>query len=177
MPQTNIEVLFSEESIQQKVKELGKQISEDYKDKEVVFLGILSGSFIFMSDLVRALSIDVECEFMRIASYHNSTTSSGKIDLLLDVNPKKIKDKHIIITEDIVDTGRSMHFLLEHIAKYEPASLKICSFLFKEEMLEKPITIDYLGFKIDPLFVVGYGLDFAGKYRNLPYVGVYSSDS
>lgn len=173
MKYAELKTLFDEKTIENRIQELGKRIHDDYQGKELVAIGILNGAFIFMADLVRAIDFTVQCEFMAVSSYHDQKVSSGKIDLRLDVDPKKIKGKHVLLIEDIVDTGKSIHFLMNHLEKYEPASLKICALLFKEKMLQEKVTLDYLGFAIDPVFVVGYGLDYAGKYRNYPEVAIH----
>ncbi len=173
MQNPKLKTLFSPEAIAQRIQELGKKISEDYKDKELVVIGVLKGSFIFMADLVRQISIPLDCEFIRVSSYRDGKVS-GKLDLLLDLEPEKIKDRHILLVEDIIDTGNSMDFLIRHFQQHSPKSLKICTLLFKEKMLQKKnIKPDYVGFSIDPLFVVGYGLDLAGKLRNYPSIAVH----
>ena len=166
--------LYSVEEIAAKVKQLGKQITKDYQGQEVVFVGVLKGSFIFMADLVRAVDLSVSCEFMQISSYGDGQVS-GKMELLLDLPRDKVEGKHLLIIEDIVDTGNSMHFVLAHLAQYNPASLKICTFLFKEAMFRRQntVSLDYVGFTIEPNFVVGYGMDVAGKLRNYPAIGIY----
>ncbi|NUM37363.1 MAG: hypoxanthine phosphoribosyltransferase [Candidatus Brocadiae bacterium] len=171
MQNQKLRVLFSPEAISQRIQEMGKQISKDYEQKEIIVVGVLKGSFIFMADLVRAISLPLDCEFVRVSSYRDGKVS-GKLDLLLDLEPEKIKDKHILLVEDIIDTGNSMDFLIHHFQKHSPKSLKICTLLFKEKMLKKNIHPDYVGFKIEPLFVVGYGLDLAGKLRNYPAIAV-----
>jgi len=173
MENQNLRTLFSEKDIAQRIQELGKKINEDYKGKEIVVVGVLKGSFIFMADLVRTITVPMECEFIRVSSY-GSGKVSGKLELLLDLAPDKIKDKHILLVEDIIDTGNSMDFLIQHFQKHGPLSLKICTLLFKEKMLQKKnIKPDYVGFNIEPLFVVGYGLDLAGKLRNYPVIAIH----
>lgn len=172
MQDKNLRVLFSQEMIAKRVQELGQSITQDYPGKEIVVVGILKGAFIFMADLVRAIDLPLQCEFIRIASYGNGKVS-GKLELILDLSPEKVKDKHILIVEDIIDTGNSVDFLLKHLEQHNPASVRVCTLLFKEKTLQKKITPDYIGFRIDPLFVVGYGLDLAGELRNYPAIAVH----
>ena len=169
----HLTTLYPPEIIQQRIQELARQINDDYRGKDIMAVGVLNGAFIFMADLVRAISVPVQCEFVRISSYGNEKFSSGNIKLLLDIDPEKIGGQHVLLIEDIVDSGNSIVFLQQHFRQYRPASLKVCSLLLKEAMLKQPVAIDYLGFKIDPLFVVGYGLDFAGKYRNHPALAIH----
>ncbi len=175
MKQENITTLISAEEIQKRVEELGKKISQDYAGKEITLVCTLKGAFVFTADLARSIDCLIQCEFIRISSYGDATESSGKVNLKLDVAPETIEGKDVIIVEDIVDTGNSIKFLREHLSRYQPASLKVASFLLKEEALQHKVTVDYLAFKVDPLFVIGYGLDYQGYYRDLPYLGVMAS--
>jgi hypoxanthine phosphoribosyltransferase len=166
-----IEVQLSAQEIAARVQELGAQISRDYAGKELVLVGVLKGSFIFMADLARAISGDLRVEFLGVQSYGDETTSSGVVQITFDLT-KPIDGKHVLIVEDIVDTGLTMDYLLEQMRTRHPASVKLCALLHKPSRMKKPCVIDYLGFTIPDLFVIGYGLDYAQKYRNLPYIGV-----
>ena len=158
--------LISEDKIQARVKELGEQISKDYKGKFPIFIGILNGSFIFLSDLVKNVSINCEIDFFKLSSYGDSKISSGKVKMLKELNAD-IHERNVIIVEDIVDTGLSIEYILETMNKYKPASIKIASLLMKPESYKYDHKIDYIGFEISNEFVIGYGLDYAQKYRNL----------
>ena len=163
--------LISADAIATRVAELGKQITEDYRDKpDVVVIGVLKGSVIFMADLVRHIALPVKLDFMGISSYGDETVSSGVVQITQDVS-KPLEGKHVIVVEDIVDTGHTVHYLLENLATRRPASIKLAALLHKPERQERQVTIDYLGFTIPNKFVVGYGLDIAQLYRNLPYIG------
>ena len=170
-----IDVLLSEKKIDQRITELAKIIENDYSDKELVVVCILNGAFIFCSDLIRKINKPIYVDFMKASSYGDATISSGnlKIDLDLKVD---IEGKHVLLVEDIVDTGLTLTNILARLKKRNPASLKLASLLYKEARNEYPVNIDYLGFNIDDLFVIGYGLDYAGRYRELPYIGVYKDD-
>ena len=170
-----IDVYLSEEKIQQRIVELAEKINQDYQGQKICLVGILNGSFIFLSDLCRQLKLEVEIEFMKASSYGDATESSGQVDISLDVK-KDIENRHILLVEDIVDTGNTLAALMPILNKRKPASLKLASLLSKPARLEQPVTIDYLGFEIEDKFVIGYGLDYAGRYRELPYIGVYSDD-
>lgn len=164
-------VLFAEDVIQKRVRELALQISEDYSDvDELVMVGILRGCYIFLADLSRCLTIPRRIDFMAVSSYEHKTTP-GALRLIMDTRTD-ITGKHILIVEDIVDTGQTLHFLLETLGARKPASLKSCVFLRKPDRLEREVRIDYLGFDIPDLWVVGYGLDYADMYRALPYIGI-----
>ena len=166
------EVLLSEEQIQAKVKELAQQISREYEGKDPVFVGVLKGVVIFFADFVRNVTIPCEIDFMSIASY-SGTTSTGRTEIRKDLSAD-IKGRHVVILEDIFDTGTSLTFTVNHLLNKEPASLKVCTFLDKPERRKPGITLqaDYVGFTIPNAFVVGYGLDYNEHYRNLPYIGV-----
>jgi hypoxanthine phosphoribosyltransferase len=169
---TPIDVFISESDIAKRVKELAEQINQDYKDQEIILVCILNGSFIFCADLIRAITVNVQVEFISVSSYHGAV-STGDIQFRLDVK-QSLVSKNIIIVEDIVDTGLTLSFLLEHLKTKKPHSLKLCSLLLKKARLKAPVQVDYLGFSIEDKFVIGYGLDFDGRYRELPYIGVYS---
>ncbi len=166
------EILISEGQIQAKVKELAAQISAEYAGKDPVFVGVLKGVVIFFADMVRNIDIPCEIDFMSIASY-SGTTTTGRTDVRKDVSVD-IKGRHVVILEDIFDTGTSLAFTVNHLLNKEPASLKVCTFLDKPERRKPGITLkpDYVGYTIPNEFVVGYGLDFNEHYRNLPYIGI-----
>jgi hypoxanthine phosphoribosyltransferase len=167
--------LISADAIAKRVGELGEQITADYAplvDKsELVVIGVLKGSVIFLADLVRHIALPLKVEFMGVSSYGNETTSSGVVQITQDLS-KPVEGKHVILIEDIVDTGHTVHYLLANLATRQPASIKLASLLHKPERSERDVHIDYLGFTIPNKFVVGYGLDVAQQYRNLPYIGV-----
>lgn len=162
-------VIIPSDEIKKRVKELGEEISRDYKEKNPLLVCILRGAVIFLSDLIREIKIPVEIDFMAVSSYGSSTRSSGVVRILKDLN-ENIRGKHVVLVEDIVDTGLTLNYLLKNLKSREPASLEICSFLLKEGKQRVPLEIKYLGFVIPDEFVVGYGLDYAQKFRNLPYV-------
>ena len=166
------EILLSEEQIQTKVKELAAQISKDYAGKNPVFVGVLKGVVIFFADLVRYVDVPCEIDFMSISSY-SGTTSTGRTEIRKDLSVD-IKDRHVIILEDIFDTGTSLSFTVNHLQNKQPASLAVCTFLDKPERRNPAVTLipDYVGYTIPNEFVVGYGLDYNEKYRNLPYIGI-----
>jgi len=169
-------ILFSKEMIYERVCELGRKISEDYAGKDVVFVSILNGAFMFASDLLKSVSIDCYIDFMQVSTYGNETKSSGtfvvKKDLSLD-----IQNKDVIIVEDILDTGYTLSNLTGYLAKYKPASVRIATFIDKPARRKINISADYVGFVLnEDYFIVGYGLDYAQKYRNLPYVGVLKEE-
>ena len=166
------EVLLSEEQIQAKVKELAGKISEEYAGKDPVFVGVLKGVVIFFADMVRNIEIPCQIDFMSISSY-SGTTSTGRTEIRKDVSVD-IKGRHVVILEDIYDTGNSLTFTVNHLLNKQPASLKVCTFLDKPERRKPGITLvpDYVGYTIPNEFVVGYGLDFNEHYRNLPYIGI-----
>ena len=165
------EVLFSKEEINNKVKELAEQIDRDYKGKKVLCIGILKGSVVFLSDIIRELKGDVEIDFMAVSSYGNSTTSSGIVRILKDLN-YDIEGRDVVIIEDIIDTGVTLKYLCEYLTARKPNSLKICCLLDKPERRKADIKADYIGFQIPDYFVVGYGIDYAEMFRQLPYIGV-----
>ncbi|MBO5409155.1 MAG: hypoxanthine phosphoribosyltransferase [Clostridia bacterium] len=172
MEQDVKKILFSKEEIQARIEELGKQISEDYKDaKSLLVIGILKGSCVFFADLIRQISLPIEIEFMSVSSYQDSSISSGEVKITKDVNTS-VTLKHVLFVEDIIDTGFTMSKVMEMFCERGAASVKLCSLLSKPDRRKVEIPIDYLGFTIPDEFVIGYGLDFAEKYRNLPYVGV-----
>jgi hypoxanthine phosphoribosyltransferase len=173
MDGTDFKMLIAAKKIQSRIREMGKQITQDYQGKELTAVGVLKGAFIFMADLVRAIDLTVYCEFMRISSYGDEKVSSGNVRVVNDIASDKVKGKHLLLVEDIIDTGNSIVFLQDYLKKYEPASIKVCGLLLKEAKLQHPVKIAYIGFKIEPVFVIGYGLDYAEKFRNLPDILVH----
>ncbi|HMQ11106.1 MAG TPA: hypoxanthine phosphoribosyltransferase [Oligoflexia bacterium] len=167
---SKIEPYISQDKIEQKIQDLGQKIAQDYAGQELICVCILKGSIIFFSDLIRAIDDDIRIDFMRISSYGNDLESSGVVQILQDLS-FDIRDKHVLIVEDIVDTGNTLSALLETLRLRNPASIKLCSLLSKPSRRKKDVNIDYLGFTIDDHFVVGYGLDAAEQYRNLPFIG------
>jgi hypoxanthine phosphoribosyltransferase len=164
------EILVSDEAIQAKVAELGGRISEDYRDEELLLIGLLRGAIVFLSDLMRTITIPVHLDFIGISSY-GASTESGAVRLVMDLETD-IAGRHVLVVEDIVDTGKTLSYLVENLRARNPASLRVCALLDKPDRRQVPIDVDYVGFEIPDKFVVGYGLDFAEGYRNLPYVGV-----
>lgn len=166
--------LVSAEEIDSKLVELGAAISRDYEGKDLLLVGILKGAFVVMADLARHITIPVEFDFMAVSSYGSSTKSSGVVRILKDLD-QEIENRHVLIVEDIVDTGLTLHYLLKNLSVRKPASLKLAALLVKDGIERPPLEVEYEGFHIPPEFVVGYGLDYEGKYRNLPYVAVVDS--
>ena len=164
-------ILISEEEIQKKVAEMGKKISQDFRDKDPLFVGVLKGCFIFMADLVRAAQLKSEIEFIGVSSYNNGTKSSGVVEITRDLQ-KDITGRHIIVVEDILDSGNTLYFLKNYLATKGAASVTIVTLLDKPARREKPIVADLSGFEVPDEFVVGYGLDYAQQYRNYPCIGV-----
>jgi len=167
----NIAVLISEEQIRERIKELGVQITREYAGLNPLLIGVLKGACFFLSDLLRVIDTRVAIEFMAISSYGSSTRTSGEVRILKDLDVP-IEGRHILVVEDIVDTGLTLSYLLANLESRGAASVKLAALLDKFERREKEVKIDYLGFKIPDEFVVGYGLDFAERYRNLPFIGV-----
>lgn len=165
------EVLLDEATIKAKVKELGEAITKDYPDGNMLLIGVLKGSVIFMADLLREIQADVSMDFMAVSSYGASTESSGVVRILKDLD-FNIEGKDIIIVEDIIDTGTTLKYLVEILKRRHPRSLKVCCLLDKPERRKVDMKADYIGFSIPDEFVVGYGLDFAERFRNLPYIGI-----
>ncbi len=163
--------LFTKKDIEKRVKELSNQLYKEYGKEEVVFICTLKGAVFFACDLLKNYKGEARIEFLRVSSY-KGTKSSGKIELNLSISKDNIENKNVIIIEDIVDTGHTLKFLKGYIEDMNPKSLKICSLLDKKSRREADIEPDYCGFEIDDLFVIGYGLDYNQKYRNLPYIGV-----
>ena len=165
------EVLITAEQLAQRVAELGEQITADYAGRRLLLVCVLKGAVLFLVDLARQIQLPLEIDFMAISSYGASTQSSGIVRILKDLEDS-VEGQHILVVEDIVDSGLTLDYLLRSLAARGPASIKVCGLLLKERPRELPVTIDYVGFTIPDKFVVGYGLDFAERYRNLPYIGV-----
>lgn len=165
------EILLTEDQIRGKIAELGKQITHDYRGKNLLLLGTLKGAVPFIADLARAIELPLEIDYMAISSYGNSSHSSGVVRILKDLEGP-IDRKHVLIVEDIVDSGLTLHYQMEVLQQRRPLSLRVCTLLDKGRERVKPVSPDYVGFPIPDRFVVGYGLDYAQRYRNLPYVGI-----
>lgn len=164
-------VIISEEQIRERVAELGQQISRDYEGDSVLLVAVLRGAVLFVADLARAIDIPVELDFMAVSSYGSSTKSSGVVRILKDLD-EQIEGRHVLVVEDILDTGLTLKYLLKNLASRKPASLEVVTLLSKEGKQRVPISCKYIGFSVPDEFVIGYGLDYAERYRNLPYVGV-----
>jgi hypoxanthine phosphoribosyltransferase len=165
------EVLISQEEIEDKIRSLAKQITEDYRGKDLLLVGVLKGAFVFMADIAREVELPVEFDFMAVSSYGSATKSSGVVRILKDLD-YEISGRHVLLVEDIIDSGLTISYLLRYLEARGPASLEICSLFWKKGEQAVPLEVRYPGFEIPSVFVVGYGLDFAEKYRNLPYIGV-----
>lgn len=165
------EILLSEEQIAKVVKKIADEISSDYKDKNPLIISVLKGSFVFMADLVRQITIPCAIDFMSISSYGKGTRTSGEVKINKDLDTK-IESRHVIIVEDILDSGLTLSYILDMFKARGPASVKLCTLLDKPDRRKIPVDIDYKGFIIPDEFVVGYGLDYNEKYRNLPYIGI-----
>lgn len=167
------EVLFAEDAIRQRVRELAATISADYvgyADREIYLVGILKGAAVFVADLIRFLDMPLRLDFMAVSSYGSSSRSSGAVRILKDLD-EPIQGRHVLIVEDIVDTGLTLHYLYENLAARQPASLRICALLDKPSRRRVEVKVDYTGFVVPDRFIVGYGLDYAGRYRNFPFIG------
>src|SRR5262245_8093725 len=164
--------LLSAEAVSKRVAELGAQITKDYSHRtgDIVVIGVLKGSVIFMADLIRHIAAPIFVEFIGISSYGDATVSSGVVRITQDLS-RPVEGKHVIVVEDIVDTGHTVHYLMENLATRRPASIALCSLLHKPDRAEREVKIDYLGFTIPNKYVVGYGLDIAQQFRNLPFIG------
>jgi hypoxanthine phosphoribosyltransferase len=165
------EILIDRESLAARVAELGAEVSADYEGRDLLLIGVLKGAVFFMADLMRHLTVPCEVDFMAISSYGDATDSSGIVRILkdLDIN---IEGRHVLVVEDIIDSGLTLSYLIRNLESREPASLEVCALLTKPSRREIDVPVRYVGFEIPNKFVVGYGLDFAERYRNLPYVGV-----
>lgn len=170
-----INVLIPEEEVNAKIKELGARISEDYEGKEVHLICILKVGVFFACELAKRITIPVSLDFMQVSSYGNASKSSGIVRIKKDLDDS-MEGKEVIIVEDIIDSGRTLHYLIPVLEQRNPASIRLCALLNKPDRREKEVQIDYLGFDIPDKFVVGYGLDYAQKYRNLPFIGVVETE-
>ena len=164
-------ILFTSEEIGARVRELGQQITNDYAGQDILMIGVLRGAVVFMSDLARAIKRPIDIDFMAISSYGLSTNSSGVVRILKDLD-EVVQGRHLLIIEDIIDSGLTLNYLVENLKSRKPASVRICTLLSKPDRRKVDVQVDYNGFIIPDYFVVGYGLDYAGKYRNLPFIGV-----
>ena len=169
-------ILLSEDQIRARIQELGQQLTADYREKNPIFVGILKGVVVFFADMIRAIHIDCQIDFMAVSSYGGGTESSGKIQVKKDLSAD-IEDRHVVILEDILDTGLTLRHTVDYLMTKHPASLKICTLLDKPDRRKAEIQADYIGFTVPNLFVVGYGLDFDERYRNLPYIGVLKPEA
>ena len=165
------EVLFREQQLKNRVREIAQQITADYQGKEIMLISVLRGSFVFMADLCRAIDLPCTLDFMAVSSYGKGTKSSGQVQITKDLS-EDISDRHIIVVEDILDSGNTLSYLLKILENRHPASIRLCTLLDKPDRRVKPVEVHYSGFTIPDAFVVGYGLDYAEKYRNLPYIGI-----
>ena len=166
-----INVLISEQDVDAKIAEIGKQISEEYAGKQVHLICILKGSVFFTCELAKRITVPVSMDFMSVSSYGDGTSSSGIVKIVKDLD-ETIEGKDVIVIEDIIDSGRTLSYLLEVLAKRNPSSMRLCTLLDKPDRRVREVHVDYTGFNIPDEFVVGYGLDYAQKYRNLPYIGI-----
>lgn len=164
-------VLFTEEQLQARVAELADQINRDYAGKAPVLVSVLRGSFVFMADLVRRITLPCTVDFMAVSSYGSGTTSSGQVKIVKDLS-EQIEGKDVLVVEDILDSGNTLSYLLKLLEARHPTSIRLCTLLDKPERRTKPVAVQYCGFTIPDEFVVGYGLDYDEKYRNLPYIGI-----
>ena len=164
-------VLIDEATIQAKLVEMGARITEDYADKKILLVGVLKGAFVLMADLSRHIRLPLEFDFMAVSSYGSGTASSGNVRMIMDMS-RDIKDRHVVLCEGVVDSGTSLKFILELIEARGAASIKVATLLDKVPCRKHPVPVDYAGWRIGSEFVVGYGMDVAERYRNLPYVGV-----
>lgn len=169
-------VLISEETIAKRLREMGEQITRDYDGEVLLVVGVLRGAFMFMADLARHLGVPAEFDFMAVSSYGSATKTSGVVRILKDLD-EEIAGRHVLVVEDIVDSGLTLQYLLRTLKLRKPASLEVATFLLKRDMQRVAVDVRYVGFTIGPEFVVGYGLDFDQLYRNLPYLGVLEQHS
>jgi hypoxanthine phosphoribosyltransferase len=170
------EIILSEEAIRQRVRELGESVSRDYAGETVLLVAVLRGAALFIADLAREISVPIEMDFMAVSSYGSSTKSSGVVRILKDLD-ELVEDRNVLVVEDILDTGLTLKYLLKNLASRKPKSLEVVALLSKEGKQRVPIQCKYVGFNIPDEFVVGYGLDFAERYRNLPYIGILKPEA
>jgi hypoxanthine phosphoribosyltransferase len=166
-------MVVDEDELQTRIHELGKEITADYEGRPPLLVGVLKGAFVFMSDLSRAIDLPVEFDFMAVSSYGSATRSSGVVRILKDLD-LDLTDRHVLIVEDIVDSGLTLAYLRKNLAARGPASMEVCALLVKEGLQRVELDLKYVGFTIPPTFVVGYGLDVGERYRNLPYIAEYA---
>ena len=164
-------ILITSEELGARVRELGQQITNDYAGRDILMIGVLRGAVIFMSDLARAIKRPIDIDFMATSSYGSSTSSSGVVRIIKDLD-EVVEGRHLLIVEDIIDSGLTLNYLVENLRSRRPASIKICTLLSKPDRRKVDVQVDYNGFVIPDYFVVGYGLDYDGKYRNLPFIGI-----
>ncbi|MER2565730.1 MAG: hypoxanthine phosphoribosyltransferase [Myxococcaceae bacterium] len=171
----DVDVMIDSAKLQARITELGQQITREYQGKDLTLIGIMKGSVFFLTDLAKAIDLPVTMELMGVSSYHGGTETTGEVRISFDVT-KPLNGKHVLIVEDIIDTGLTMKFLLENFAARHPASVKVCTLLEKPARAKTKVPIDFKGFVIEDKFVVGYGLDYGEKYRNLPFIGVMRTE-
>ena len=164
-------VLLSTEELAKRIEEIGAEITADYAGKEILMIGVLRGAVVFMADLARAIKVPVAIDFMAVSSYGAGTSSSGVVRILKDLD-ENVEGKHVLVVEDIIDSGLTLNYLLDNLKSRKPASIKLCTLLNKPEHRKVNVNIDYNGFNVPDYFVVGYGLDYAERYRNLPFIGI-----
>ncbi len=172
---SHIRVLLSEEEVDKRIAELGAQISRDYEGKHLHLICVLKGGVFFMCELAKKITVPLTMDFMSVSSYGNATKTSGAVRLVKDLD-EPLEDREVLIVEDIIDSGNTLHYLMEILAKRKPASLKLCTLLDKPDRRTTEVHVDYTGFNIPDEFVVGYGLDYAQLYRNLPFIGVVEQE-
>jgi len=172
---SHIRVLLSEEEVDKRIEELGAQISRDYEGKHLHLICVLKGGVFFMCELAKKITVPLTMDFMSVSSYGNATKTSGAVRLVKDLD-EPLEDREVLIVEDIIDSGNTLHYLMEILAKRKPASLKLCTLLDKPDRRTTEVHVDYTGFNIPDEFVVGYGLDYAQLYRNLPFIGVVEQE-
>jgi hypoxanthine phosphoribosyltransferase len=171
MHRSELEVLIDEATLAARIRELGEQISRDYEGSELVVVAVLKGSFMFLADLVRAMSVEHRTDFLGLSSYGHSESTSGVVKITSDLSAP-IEGRDVLVVEDIIDTGLTMRYLLENLATRRPKSVRVCTLLHKPSRARAEVPIDYIGFTIDDLFVIGYGLDYMDKFRSVPFIGV-----
>lgn len=174
MENMRLSPLISEEEIKERVKKLGAAITDKFRGQDLVMVGVLKGSFMFYADLVRAIDTDLACDFCGVSSYNNGMISAGEVKITMDLS-RSIRDRNVVIVEDIVDTGLTMNFLKRHLQSHKPKTINTAALLLKPDALKEKCEVDWVGFKIPNDFVVGYGLDYQGYYRNLPYIAQVSN--
>ena len=170
------QILITDDDVQAKIRELGDRITEDYRGRDLLLIGVLKGAFVLMADLSRNIRLPLQFDFMAVSSYGAATKTSGVVRIMKDLD-RDIDGKDVLLVEDIVDSGLTLAYLLRNLRARKPASLEVCALLQKPEVQQVPLDIKYRGFEIPPVFVVGYGLDFAEKYRNLPYVATLKPEA